>query len=95
MSETLRAEMAPHGVGVSVLCPGLVATNLPRSTARLSGVGDPDASMPDMSIDPAIVGELVADAIGKDLPYILTHPDYWPAVEQRQSAVAAAFRTGV
>jgi NAD(P)-dependent dehydrogenase (short-subunit alcohol dehydrogenase family) len=92
MSETLRVEMAPHGVGVSVLCPGLVATNLPRSTYRLSGVGDPNASMPEMSIDPAAVGELVAEGIAKDLPYILTHPEYWPAIEQRQKAVEAAFR---
>ena len=91
MSETLRHELAPHGVGVSVLCPGLVATNLPRSTHRMSGVGDPTASMPDMAIDPALVGELVADAIGQDLPYILTHPEYWPAIEKRQKAVEAAF----
>jgi NAD(P)-dependent dehydrogenase (short-subunit alcohol dehydrogenase family) len=92
MSETLRVEMAPHGVGVSVLCPGLVATNLPRSTYRLSGVGDPDARMPDGAIDPGAVGELVAGAIEQDLPYILTHPQYWPAVEQRQKALEAAFR---
>jgi NAD(P)-dependent dehydrogenase (short-subunit alcohol dehydrogenase family) len=91
MSETLRAEMAPHGVGVSVLCPGLVATNLPRSTARLSGAGDLNASMPDTSIDPALVGDLVADGIEKNLPYILTHPEYWPSIEQRQKAVEAAF----
>jgi NAD(P)-dependent dehydrogenase (short-subunit alcohol dehydrogenase family) len=34
-SETLRAEAALHGIGVSVLCPGLVATNITR-TARIS-----------------------------------------------------------
>jgi len=94
LSETLRAEMAPHGVGVSVLCPGLVATNLPRSTHRLSGAGDPDASMPETSIAPGVVGELVADGVARDLPYILTHPEYWPAIEQRQKAVEAAFRAG-
>lgn len=40
----------------------------------------------------AIGGELVADAIGNDLPYVLTHPEYWPAIEQRQKAVEAVFR---
>src|SRR5699024_4587493 len=35
MSEALRAEMAPHGVGVSVLCPGLVKSNLDTNTTRL------------------------------------------------------------
>jgi NADP-dependent 3-hydroxy acid dehydrogenase YdfG len=28
LSETLRAELAPHEIGVSVLCPGVVATNI-------------------------------------------------------------------
>ena len=28
MSETMRADLAPHGIGVSVLCPGVVATNI-------------------------------------------------------------------
>jgi NAD(P)-dependent dehydrogenase (short-subunit alcohol dehydrogenase family) len=94
MSETLRREMAPHGVGVSVLCPGLVATNLPRTTARMSGDGrDADASMPPSSIDPAVVGELVAKAIEADLPYVVTHPEYWPAVEQRLSAIETAYRS--
>jgi len=37
MSEALRAELAPHGVGVSVLCPGLVRSGLDDSTARLGG----------------------------------------------------------
>ena len=28
ISETLRAELAPHNIGVSVLCPGVVNTNI-------------------------------------------------------------------
>jgi NAD(P)-dependent dehydrogenase (short-subunit alcohol dehydrogenase family) len=34
-SETLRAEAALHGIRVSVLCPGLIATNITK-TARIS-----------------------------------------------------------
>ncbi|RJP35004.1 MAG: SDR family NAD(P)-dependent oxidoreductase [Actinobacteria bacterium] len=34
-SETLRAEAALHGINVSVVCPGLVATSITR-TARIS-----------------------------------------------------------
>jgi NAD(P)-dependent dehydrogenase (short-subunit alcohol dehydrogenase family) len=94
LSETLRAEMAPHGVGVSVLCPGLVDTNLPRSTARLGGDGgDVNASMPAGSINPAIVGELVAAGIEADLAYIITHPEYWPMVEQRLNALETGYRS--
>ncbi|HEX3607762.1 MAG TPA: SDR family oxidoreductase [Candidatus Dormibacteraeota bacterium] len=32
MSECLRAELAPHGIGVSAICPGFVSTNITRST---------------------------------------------------------------
>ncbi len=28
LSETLRADLAPHNIGVSVLCPGVVTTNI-------------------------------------------------------------------
>ncbi len=38
LSEGLFAYLTPHGVGVSVLCPGLVTTNL-AETARFSGAG--------------------------------------------------------
>lgn len=38
MSEVLRAEMEPHGVGVSVLCPSYVATNLMTTTRRICGM---------------------------------------------------------
>jgi len=37
MSEALRQELADLGVGVSVLCPGVVETNLPNSTNKLVG----------------------------------------------------------
>jgi NAD(P)-dependent dehydrogenase (short-subunit alcohol dehydrogenase family) len=28
LSESLRAELAPHGIGVSAICPGMIATNI-------------------------------------------------------------------
>lgn len=39
LSECLRAELAPHGIGVSAICPGLVNTPITRS-ARFAGVGE-------------------------------------------------------
>ncbi|UGT42444.1 SDR family NAD(P)-dependent oxidoreductase [Nocardia yamanashiensis] len=36
-SETLRAEMASEGIGVTVICPGLIATNL-AATATLASL---------------------------------------------------------
>ncbi|MEW1861231.1 SDR family oxidoreductase [Streptomyces sp. NPDC088194] len=39
LSECLRAELAPHGIGVSAICPGLVNTAITGS-ARHAGVSD-------------------------------------------------------
>ncbi|WP_327290000.1 SDR family oxidoreductase [Streptomyces sp. NBC_01198] len=39
LSECLRAELAPHGIGVSAICPGLVNTPITAS-ARHAGVSD-------------------------------------------------------
>ncbi|MBN2025752.1 MAG: SDR family NAD(P)-dependent oxidoreductase [Actinobacteria bacterium] len=36
-SETLRAEAAQHGIGVSAVCPGFVATNVVRNARIVSG----------------------------------------------------------
>src|SRR5690606_1567770 len=64
MSEVLRAELAGDGIGVSVLCPGLVSTNLGASNGRVSMKG---------GIDPAIVGEMVIDGIRENHMHIVTH----------------------
>jgi len=37
-SESLRAELAVHGIGVTAICPGLIDTNIPRAT-RYYGPG--------------------------------------------------------
>jgi NAD(P)-dependent dehydrogenase (short-subunit alcohol dehydrogenase family) len=77
MSEVLRAEMSRHGVGVSVLCPGLVRTNLSP------GMDD--------GIDPAIVGRAVVEAIRTDELYVITHPEHRPLVAARVERLLAAF----
>jgi NAD(P)-dependent dehydrogenase (short-subunit alcohol dehydrogenase family) len=90
MSEVLRAEMAPHGVGVSVLCPGMVRTNLATNTPAASR----PANMPsDMSagIDASLVGTQVVDAIRANLMYIITHGEYYPGVAERAARIAQAF----
>ncbi|WP_191094053.1 SDR family NAD(P)-dependent oxidoreductase [Nocardia colli] len=42
-SECLRAELASHRIGVTAVCPGLIATNL-SATARMSAVLDEQQS---------------------------------------------------
>jgi NAD(P)-dependent dehydrogenase (short-subunit alcohol dehydrogenase family) len=94
-SEGLKLYAEPHGVRISVLCPGLVSTNLGEN-ARVVGVDDPTTWMiglPDdfVAIEPGQVGTLVADAIENEQYLILTHPESTaPLLEQRGRDLAGA-----
>lgn len=93
MSEVLRAEMLPHGVGVSVLCPGYVPTRLAETTGKAgSAVPSTDLSSTTTTpLDAAIVGRLVVDAIRSGKPLVVTHGEYRGAVEARLENVLVAF----
>jgi NAD(P)-dependent dehydrogenase (short-subunit alcohol dehydrogenase family) len=78
MGEVLRAELAPEGIGVCVLYPGVVATPL---------VG---ASRP-LGMSPDRVAARVTAAIAANELFVFTHADYRPLVEARLDAVLAAF----
>jgi NAD(P)-dependent dehydrogenase (short-subunit alcohol dehydrogenase family) len=78
-SEALARRLHPHGVGVSVLCPGLVSTNL-GETVRHSGVPEAQAGEwfffpPEMqeAVAPEEVGVMVADAVLDGRFVIFTH----------------------
>ncbi len=78
-SEVLARALRPHGVGVTVLCPGLVSTNL-GETARFSGVPAERRAewlyFPEemrTAVEPDAVGVLVADAIEKKQFAVFTH----------------------
>jgi hypothetical protein len=43
-----------------------------------------------IEVTSAEVGEMVAEAIEQDAPYIVTHKDVWPGVERRMDAIRAA-----
>jgi NAD(P)-dependent dehydrogenase (short-subunit alcohol dehydrogenase family) len=91
LSESLRGELAEDGIGVSVLCPGYVSTNLAANTQRIGGdIRQYAAAMPQSSVTPAQVGEMVAEAIEQDAPYILTHPKVWRTIEARMAPLKAA-----
>lgn len=99
ISETLRQDVASYGIGVSVLCPGLVATNIYNSQRnRPAALGGP-GPLPPMAgerlrqegMDPLEVGRLVRRAVEENELYILTHPQGKPAVEARFRGIADAF----
>jgi NAD(P)-dependent dehydrogenase (short-subunit alcohol dehydrogenase family) len=91
LTENLRIELAPHGVGVSLLCPGYVQTNLAANTTRIGGdIRQYSAAMPSSDVTPADVGGMVIRGIEADAPYILTHGNAWPGIEKRMLAIKAA-----
>jgi NAD(P)-dependent dehydrogenase (short-subunit alcohol dehydrogenase family) len=81
LSEVLRAELAPHGIGVSVLCPG------PFDTAIW---GDDDAS--NRGKDPAALGPRVLAAIEGDEAFIFTHPEFAPMLSERFERIVDQLR---
>jgi len=104
-SETLALELAGDGakVGVSILCPGPVHTNIKASSRNRPGALGGGA-LQDMDLEqseegrrlrwmsPREVGDLVVRAIKDGDLYVLTHPEMGPMVEQRHRAIEDAFR---
>ena len=104
LTEVLAAELASDNsrVGVSVLCPGTVHTNIGHSS-RNRPAGLPDAGFKDIDIElednpmyrwiyPEEAGAVVVRAIKRGDLYALTHPDWYPRVAKRHEAIAEAFR---
>ncbi len=103
LSETLRLDLAPHNIGVSVLCPGWVRTgivdsNRNRPDALAHTVDRVDQleearTLIDQGIDPSEVAARVAHAVARDEAYIFTHPEMRAWVETRFAAIMAGFDT--
>ena len=104
LTEVLAAELAADNsrVGVSVLCPGTVHTNIGRSS-RNRPADLPDAGFKDIDIElednpryrwiwPQDAGAVAVRAIKRGDLYALTHPDWYPLVAERHEAIAEAFR---
>jgi NAD(P)-dependent dehydrogenase (short-subunit alcohol dehydrogenase family) len=93
MCDVLRYEL-PEFIGVSVLCPGMVQTNLSNSgTHRPARFGGPTAAAPPlaMGMDPDDVGRRAVEGIRRGDFYIVTHPPVRQLVEERAAEALAAF----
>lgn len=108
LSESLRPALAPRGIGVSVLCPGIIRTRIMESSrnvpARFQGQIETPPETPESNamlehiaatmangIDPLYVGELVAEAIREDWPYIFTDTEFEPLIEARFGEIRRGF----
>jgi NAD(P)-dependent dehydrogenase (short-subunit alcohol dehydrogenase family) len=103
ISETLAMELGDSPVGVSVLCPGVVNTNIfqsqrnrpesLRNPQRNPGARAANAQVTSMQgLDPSVVADQVHDAIVERRFWILTHPELVEHVERRTHSIVDAAR---
>ena len=102
MSEVLRSELGPEGIGVSVFCPGPVQTNIgdvgktrPERYAD-SGYADFERQLAEREtsplwMDPLECGERVLAGIRDDDLYIFTHREFREGADERFQAMLASF----
>jgi NAD(P)-dependent dehydrogenase (short-subunit alcohol dehydrogenase family) len=100
--ESVKGELAEHGIGVSILLPGPVKSrihetqqNRPAHLLEGSGFKASEARLSrrivgDNWMEAEDAGRLVADGILADTTYIVTHGFYKDAMRARAEAVLAA-----
>jgi len=104
MSESLRASLAPHGIGVSVLCPGLVksyiyASDEIRPAALMAGAKPVRtefvkylAEVHEFGMEPDVIAQRVLEAIGEDRFQIFPHPEFKDELAEVFGEILADFR---
>ena len=100
LMETMMEEHREDNIGVSVLCPGIVATNIASGTRnrqeRYGGQREArdqelNEEMLGAGLDPDIVGEQVLEAIIDDAPYIFTDPTMRRFIDKRFARISAGY----
>ena len=106
LSESLRADLADQGIGVSVLCPGMVQTRILESErTRPEDFAVQDAQANDaaqnhnatmqLAMNTGIAPSEVADQVVKSIKnndlYIFPHPELKEQVEMRSADLLGAF----
>lgn len=103
ISEALAQDVAHAGINVSVLCPGVVQTNIfdsqrnrpadmPGRERKLKP--EDEARIAEViagGISPDQVAERVLDAVRQNQFWIFTHPEYAQLVQMKMQSMVAAF----
>ena len=104
LSESLRASLAPHGIGVSVLCPGLVksyiyASDEVRPTGLKAGAKpvNPEnvkrlAAVHEFGMEPDVIAARVLEAMREDRFHIFTHPEFKDELSEVFAEILQDFR---
>jgi len=104
LSESLRCELEPEDICVSVFCPGPVQSNIGTSVRNRPAVyadtgygksqpgklSDSAVAVQNMLMTADEAGEIVREGIEKDWLYIFTHSEYRQGLTERAEAIAAA-----
>ena len=106
LSEALRQDLAPKGIGVSVLCPGMVRTRILESERTrpvrfdvneqgAQAAAEAHSQIMTMAmntgIDPAEVADLVVHGIRNNQFYLFPHPEMKDAAQVRIGEMLEAF----
>jgi NAD(P)-dependent dehydrogenase (short-subunit alcohol dehydrogenase family) len=102
LSESLRWSLAPHRIGVSVLCPALVKSeiyesDMTRPQRFSSDIGPANqefmARLPEIhqfGMEPEEIGEKVLRGIRRNDLYIFTHPEFKEELKDLFDEILAA-----
>jgi NAD(P)-dependent dehydrogenase (short-subunit alcohol dehydrogenase family) len=104
LSESLRYSLASHGIGVSVLCPGLVKSYIYASDAvRPDGLKSEMKAVDSAAVErmeqlhqhgmePDVIAARVLDGMRENRAHIFPHPEFRDELEELFGEVLADFR---
>jgi NAD(P)-dependent dehydrogenase (short-subunit alcohol dehydrogenase family) len=89
LSEALALYLAPKGVGVTVVCPSGVITNILEQITVYGEVAGTPRAPQHRLVEPDVVGELVAEAVTTGTFLVVTEPDIHDELRARAADVEA------
>jgi NAD(P)-dependent dehydrogenase (short-subunit alcohol dehydrogenase family) len=103
MTECLRYNLAPYGIGVSLMCPGLTRTNAWDSALKRPDAFADSGFKPadraeleqfgtgfDLGMDPFEVGQKTLAGMRANTGLILSHPEHGPDIQEIYETTMAA-----
>jgi NAD(P)-dependent dehydrogenase (short-subunit alcohol dehydrogenase family) len=105
LSEGLRGDLRPYGIGVSVHCPGPVKSSIAEAGSKRpaelaeTGYRPPTGPEPPKGaitfteawMEPQEAGRRILEGIRQDRLYILSHPELEGAIRERHAAIEASW----
>jgi NADP-dependent 3-hydroxy acid dehydrogenase YdfG len=98
LSQSLRTELAPHGIGVTAMCPGMIATRIvedSRASAKQDNARKRAIDVFHKSgASPSVVADAILDAVRRDRGLVPVTREGWAIWGLSRAAPAALERLG-